>query len=136
MTIAFPCAPPLGAIEYVSSRVMPNLSSLSVRRSVRTGIAILAVALILVPTIKRAQQHVERRDATRLSIRHSWIGVAPPTKATVAPQQIVTLPLRVSRPELARLVTRDRLVVEPAPHPVLDFSPDPLRGPPALLLRS
>jgi hypothetical protein len=112
---------------------MPNLSTQSVRRSVLAGISILAVALILVPTIKRAQQHVEHRDATRLSIKHSWIGVAPPTKASIAPQPIVTLPALAAELEPPRVVRRRPVVVEAVARPVVDFSPDPLRGPPSIL---
>jgi len=99
----------------------------------RVGLVTLAFALVLVPTIRRAQQHVEYRDATRLSIKHSWIGIAPPTKASVPPQQIVMLPAVpvATEPEPARVVKRGAVVVEPAPHPVLDLSPDPLRGPPS-----
>jgi len=112
---------------------MPNLSAKSVRRSVLAGIATLAVALILVPTIKRAQQHVEHRDATRLSIKHSWIGVAPPTKASIAPKPIVTLPALAAELDPPRVVRRHPVVIEAVAHPVLDFSPDPLRGPPSVL---
>jgi len=99
------------------------------------GIAILAVAVVLVPTIKRAQQHVEHRDSTRLSIKHSWIGVAPPTKADVAPQPIVILPALAADVDLARVVRGRPVILEPAPHPVFDFSPDPVRGPPSLSRR-
>jgi len=106
------------------------------RLTARMTIATLAFVLVLVPTIKRAQQHVERRDATRLSIRHSWIGVAPPTKADVAPQPIVILPALAADPEPARIVRSRPVVAEPAPHPVFDFSPDPLRGPPSVQFRS
>jgi hypothetical protein len=109
---------------------MLNVAATSVRRSVRAGIVALAMAVILVPTIKRAQQHVEDRDATRLSIKHSWIGIVPPAKASIAPQQIVTLPPLVATPEPSRVVKRPPVVVEPALHPVLELSPDPLRGPP------
>src|SRR5215467_6269883 len=63
---------------------MSKVSSLFVSRAVRTGLLAVATALVLVPTIARARQHVEHRDATRLSIKHSWIGVAPPTKASIA----------------------------------------------------
>jgi hypothetical protein len=113
---------------------MPDVSALSARRSVRTAITVLAVALILVPAIKRAQQHVEHRDATRLSIKHSWIGLVPPTKATIAPQPIViALPPLVATAEPAKVVKRDHVVVELALHPVFDLSPDPLRGPPSAL---
>lgn len=133
MTAVFSCASPWATVEYVASLVMPTLSTQSARRLVRIGIAILAAAVVLVPTIKRAQQHVEHRDATRLSIKHSWIGVAPPTKADVAPQPIVILPVPAADPEPARVVRGRPVVAEHAPHRVFDFSPDPLRGPPAAL---
>jgi hypothetical protein len=135
MTTWFPCALWRAAIEYVFQHLMPDVSAFSARRSVRTAIAVLAVALILVPTIKRAQQHVERRDATRLSIKHSWIGVVPPTRATIAPQSIdVALPQLVATAEPAQAVKRDHVVVALALHPVLDLSPEPLRGPPSVSL--
>lgn len=130
MTTWFYCAAALAAIQYVLSQVMPNVSSQSVRRFARTGIAVLAVALIFVPTIKRAQQHVEHRDATRLSIRHNWIAVAPPTKAAIAPQPAVVLPMLGFALEPPRVVMPRAVSVEPARHPVFDLRPDPLRGPP------
>lgn len=92
------------------------------------------MALVLVPTVKRAQQHVEHRDATRLSIKHSWIGVAPPSKATIGAQQIVTLPVLAIQSEPTRDAKRLVAVVEPALHLVLHLSPDPLRGPPSARL--
>jgi hypothetical protein len=104
------------------------------RLTARTTIAALAFVLVVVPTLKRAQQHVEHRDATRLSIKHSWIGVAPPTKADVAPQPIVILPALAAKPEPACVVGGRAVDVESAPHPILDFSPDPLRGPPSIFL--
>jgi len=110
---------------------MSRITSMSVRVALRVGIAAVALALVLVPPIKRAQQHVEHRDATRLSIKHSWIGVAPPTKAVVAPQQAIVPPVLGADPEPPRVVVRRADSIEPAPHPVLDLSPDPLRGPPS-----
>lgn len=117
------------ALEYCSA-LMTSVTTLPVRRVLRVGIAAVALALVLVPTIKRAQQHVEHRDATRLSIRHNWIGVAPPTKAVIGPQQIVVTPVLGAEPEPPRVATPRVVLVEPAPHPVLDLPPDPLRGPP------
>jgi hypothetical protein len=131
MTTGFSCTSPWATVEYEHAFVMLTLSTQSARRLVRVVIAILAVAVVLVPTIKRAQQHVEHRDATRLSIKHSWIGVAPPTKAHVAPQPIAILPALAADPEPARVVRGRPVVADPAPHPVFDFSPDPLRGPPS-----
>ena len=103
-------------------------------KATRLFIAAIAIALVLVPTITRAQQHVEHRDATRLSIKHSWIGVAPPTKALVATQQVVVAPAIGADREPPRFVTPRAPSVEPARHPVLDLSPDPLRGPPSVLI--
>jgi hypothetical protein len=103
-------------------------------KATRIFIAAIAIALVLVPTIKRAQQHVEHRDATRLSIKHSWIGVAPPTKAAITSQHVVVLPALGAEPEPPRVAMPRPPSVEPALHPVLDFSPDPLRGPPTVSL--
>jgi hypothetical protein len=102
------------------------------KMSSRLAVLALAAAIVLVPTIARAQQHVERRDATRLSIKHSWVGVAPPTKASVTPQPIVSLPVDAERE--APRVEHDAI---PAPVPtlrsILEQSPDSLRGPPHAL---
>lgn len=94
----------------------------------------LAVALVLVPTMARARQHVEHRDATRLSIKHSWLGVAPPSRATVTAQPIVAVPAIVSLPEPPRVARLAPPAATPSVHPVLAQSLDPLRGPPALRL--
>ena len=67
-------------------------------RSLRLAILTIAAALVLVPTLARAHQQVEHREATRLSIKHSWVGVAPPTKASVAPVAIAVLPVRLKSP--------------------------------------
>src|SRR5215831_19405180 len=67
---------------------MSKVSSLFVGRAVRTGLLALAAALVLVPTIARARQHVEHRDATRLSIKHSWVAAY---QAAVLPPPIVEI---------------------------------------------
>jgi hypothetical protein len=112
---------------------MSKVSSLFVRRAVRLGLLAVATALVLVPTAARARQHVERHDATRLSIKHSWVGVAPPTKASVAPAQVAVLPPPVV--ELGR--SRVAVCVVPAPDPaplvVGLLRLDQLRGPPSRL---
>ena len=94
----------------------------------------MVAALVLVPAIARAHQRVEHRDATRLSIKHNWLGVTPPTKAIVAPQQTAIVASIDPLPELHR--PSQPSVAAPARilHPVPDLSPDPLRGPPALRL--
>jgi|SRR3954468_21847978 hypothetical protein len=101
-------------------------------KATRLFVAAIALALVLVPTITRAQQHVEHRDATRLSIKHSWIGVAPPTKAVVAPLHAIVLPVLTIESEPAHGAKRRPVLIEPALHPVLELSPDPLRGPPSV----
>ena len=126
------CAAQWATIEYRCFQVIHALSSLPLRRLIRTSAMAVAVALVLVPAVARARQHVDQRDATRLSIKHNWIGVAPPTKAIVAPQSIVVIAAVAAAPEphsLSRLA-----VITPAPalHPVLQFSRDPLRGPPSI----
>ncbi len=98
----------------------------------RLGVVALALALVLVPAVARAHQRVDHRDSTRLSIRHSWLGVAPPTKANISPRPIVVALVVVDDPQLSRVSYPAPIAVEPAPNPVLDFSPDPLRGPPSL----
>jgi hypothetical protein len=100
----------------------------------RLGLLALAIALVLVPTIARARQHVEHRDATRLSIKHSWLGVAPPTKAFVAPEHTAVLPVAAPDSEQRELATHSLVVANPAPRPVLHDSRDPLRGPPSASL--
>jgi hypothetical protein len=102
---------------------MPKLSS-------RLAVLALTLAVVLVPAMARARQRVEHRDETRLSIKHSWLGVAPNSKATIAPQQIVVVPAIAAQPE-PRHTPRPVLAPEPALHPVRDLSPDPLRGPPS-----
>ncbi|HXD74663.1 MAG TPA: hypothetical protein VN628_13035 [Vicinamibacterales bacterium] len=97
----------------------------------RLGVLMIAIAVVLVPTIARAHQRVEHRDATRLSVKHSWIGVAPPTKAIVAQQQIVVAAAVAVQPEPRRLFSRTAVAPAPALHRVLDRSSDPLRGPPS-----
>src|SRR5262245_41975465 len=117
-------SPRADVVEYELDRMF---------KATRLAILAIAVALVLVPTIKRAQQHVEHRDATRLSIKHNWIGVAPPTKATLSQQQILTLPAIGAELDPPRVVAARRPApTEPVRHPVLDLSPDPLRGPPSL----
>ena len=101
--------------------------------SSRLAVLALATAIVIVPTIARARQQVEHRDATRLSIKHSWVGVAPPSKASVTPQPIVALPPIAAEREPQRVERRPLSIPPPAVHPVLDQAPDPLRGPPTSL---
>lgn len=96
----------------------------------RFGLFVVAVALVFVPTLVRARQTVEGRDATRLSIKHSWIGVAPPSKASVTLRPVVALPMTAVDPEPPRIVRHAPIAAPPALHPVLAQSLDPLRGPP------
>jgi len=120
-------------VTVPSARVMSKVSSLCLNRSVRVGLLAVAVALVVVPTAARARQHIEHRDATRLSIKHSWVGVAPPTKASVAPAQVAVLPPPVVELGRSRVVARVVPARIPAPH-IVDGQPlDPSRGPPSRL---
>src|SRR5579864_1563470 len=108
---------------------MRRVCSLPLRRAVRIGIAGVAVALVLVPPLARARQRVEHRDATRLSIRHNWIGVAPPSKASVASPRVDLLPPIEVVPEPPRGDRSRAAAAESLRHPVVDLSQDALRGP-------
>jgi hypothetical protein len=112
---------------------MSKVSSLFAGRAVRLGLLAIATALVLVPTAARARQHVERHDATRLSIKHSWLGVAPPTKASVAPAQVAALPPPVFEVDRSRSDARVDPAHDPAPRAVDGQQVDPLRGPPSRL---
>ncbi|HVZ22464.1 MAG TPA: hypothetical protein VG871_15430 [Vicinamibacterales bacterium] len=132
MKAALPCAPAGAALEYACPRVMLTALSPLLARVIRTAVAVVVVALVAVPAIARATQHVDRRDSTRLSIRESWIGVAPPKTATVA------APLAVAPATPHALIHVLRAEAEalpdalaPARHVRWD-GPDPLRGPPAV----
>src|SRR3954469_22266511 len=72
---------------------MTTPRSTPVRRSLRLAVVAIAAVLVLVPTIARARQQVERHDATRLSIKHSWLGVAPQPKGVVAPVIVAIAPV-------------------------------------------
>jgi len=111
--------------------VISKLSSLVPRWRVRAGLAAIAVALVLVPTLARARQQVERRDATRLSIKHSWVGVAPPPKASIAPVQVAVLPPPVVMIDRPRVISRVAIWWSAAPRAVYHDVSDPLRGPPS-----
>jgi hypothetical protein len=112
---------------------MSKVSSLCVARAVRFGLLALAVALVLVPTVARARQQVEHRDATRLSIKHSWLGIAPPTKTSVVPTQVAVLPPPVVEIDRRHVSARVVPPHDPAPSNVDGQRLDPLRGPPSRL---
>jgi hypothetical protein len=112
---------------------MSKVTSLCLNRAVRIGLLAVATALVIVPTVARANQHVERRDSTRLSIRHSWIGVAPPTKAFVAPVEAAVLPPPVVEVDHNRAVSFVSVAWSVAPCALCDNVSDPLRGPPSYL---
>jgi hypothetical protein len=111
---------------------MSTTASLA-RRLFAVAIAVLAAALVLVPTAARARQHVDRKDTTRLSIKHSWLGVAPPTKASAATTPVALVPAPVVRIERSRVVSPVQ-IVQNATIPTFDDTiTDPLRGPPSRL---
>jgi len=99
----------------------------------RAVLIAIAAALVLVPAMARAHQRVELRDATRLSIKHSWLGVAPPTKALIAPVTIAVLPVPAAVPERERLAGAVSAVVLTVFRVVIPH-PEPLRGPPSSAL--
>jgi hypothetical protein len=103
------------------------------RHLIRTAILVLIAALVLVPTAARARQQIERKDATRLSIKHSWLGVAPPTKASIAPAQVAVLPPPVVEIDHGRAVFVVHAGLSAAPYAACDHLSDPLRGPPSFL---
>ena len=103
------------------------------RRLFGAGILVLAAALVLVPTATRARQQVERKDATRLSIKNSWLGVAPPTKASVAPAQVAVLSPPAVEIDPSRAISFVQTAWSAAPRAVCDDPSDPLRGPPSRL---
>jgi hypothetical protein len=110
---------------------MSKVSSLFVGRAVRLGLLAVATALVLVSPLARARQQVEHHDATRLSIKHSWLGVAPPSKASIAPAQVAVLPSPVVEIDRSRLAARVDPAHNAAP-PIVDGQRlDPPRGPPS-----
>ena len=119
------CATEVSGLDYVAT--------LMARLIRRFGAVAIAMVLVLVPTLARAHQRVDHRDETRLSIKQSWIGVSSPTKSIDdVPRRIVgPAVIVVDGPRVMRRHAPN--VVEPAVHPLFDLSPDPRRGPPALL---
>jgi hypothetical protein len=110
---------------------MSQLQPSRFSRSIRLAIFSIAAALIIVPTVARALQHVDVRETTRLSIRHSWLGVAPPTKVSIAPATVAVLPVVPAAPEHGRDCIRARVPIAVCPaFAVVPESSDPLRGPP------
>jgi hypothetical protein len=100
---------------------------------VRVGLLAVATALVIVPTVARARQHVDHHDATRLSIKHSWLGVAPPTKASAATVQIAVLPAPAVWIDRSRVISPIYVVRTAAVRAFDDTITDPLRGPPSPL---
>lgn len=102
-------------------------------RPLRVALLTIAVALVLVPTLARAHQQVEHRDATRLSIKHSWLGVAPPTKASasLAPVAVAVLPVTALNVMPARSIAWQIAPLVVSPPRNVFASSDSLRGPPS-----
>ena len=102
----------------------------------RAFVLVIAAALVIVPTVMRARQHVELRDTTRLSIRLNWQSDAPPQKSLIAPDDgpvAAAAPVAlVQQPHAARVTPRVHAYDEPVLLPPFDNSPDLFRGPPAL----
>lgn len=100
------------------------------------GSLVIAVSLVLVPTVMRARQHLSLHDTTRLSIRLNWQSDAPPRMHLVAintPWDAALIPRVFAIQPPSRLLPRVPAFDEPVVRPFLDNSRDPQRGPPVLL---
>jgi hypothetical protein len=100
------------------------------------GSLVVAVALVLVPTVTRARQHLCLHETTRLSIRLNWQSDAPPRMHLVAGgargHAALVPRVFVIPPPISRFLSRAPAFDEPVVRPLLDNSPDLLRGPPVL----
>jgi hypothetical protein len=101
----------------------------------RSSVFLIIAALVIVPTILRARQHVKLHEATRLSIRLNWQSDAPPHRMVVVPDEestgvAATIPLS-PQPEDARLSPRVHSCSEPIVQAPFDNAPDLFRGPPS-----
>ena len=100
-------------------------------------VPLIVAALILVPTLVRAQQHFDRLPI-RTSIRLNWNGDGSRTRPEAVPQRPqrdLVAPITIVDNPHIRLVTNwVALVDEAAPSAVFISTPDTLRGPPAISL--
>jgi hypothetical protein len=96
---------------------------------------VIIAALVIVPTIMRARQHVELRDSPRLSIRLNWQSDTPPQKSLVTPDDASALAVAtvtvVQQPQAARVRPRVHAYAEPIVQPPFDNAPNLFRGPPS-----
>jgi hypothetical protein len=93
---------------------------------------VVAAALVLVPTVTRAREHLERRETTRLSIRLNWQSDAPPRIVDIAPDEsdhAIRAPYTLPPCPACFITHRHAFEELPGPAPC-DNSPDLLRGPP------
>ena len=103
----------------------------------RLSALLVALSLVVVPTVMRSRQRVEQRDTTRLSIRLNWQSETPPQKDLAVPDRpAVDAPASIAlvQPLLvpgvaARPAARD----ERLPQTPLESAPDVVRGPPSLV---
>ena len=105
-------------------------------RGVRVGVLLVTTALLLVPAIVRARQHLIPRDDIRPSVRLNWIGVTPPKDdlAQRATTDALELPLASrERSEAPCFLARSFALDQPVPNSQRDNSPCVLRGPPTSL---
>jgi len=97
------------------------------------GVLVVVAALVLVPTVMRARQRVERRETTRLSIRLNWQSEAPPRIIDVAPDKASSdtgVLSTLAQPPRVRAAAPAHAFDEPVAQPISGDPPDPLRGPP------
>lgn len=109
--------------------------SFLLRSIVRAVTSLLVTALVAVPTVMRAHQHVELRDTTRLTIRLNWQSDAPPQKHLFGlDAQVQGTPSPVIDLHRPRLRHAGTLTDEPIRHSPFDRVPDTFRGPPSLFV--
>jgi hypothetical protein len=104
-------------------------------RSVRFSVALLVVALLLVPPLVRSVQRIDDSQSAQSLIRLTRGFDAPETKCRIAPPSFDSMidVFVTHAPEIARVVEHAAPGDEPLPAPRFETGPDPLRGPPALL---
>ena len=111
-----------------------SLVSSSIARLVA---ALLTLAVVVVPSVMRARQHVELREGTRLSIRLNWESDAPPQRAlpdAASRDDAAVVDAVVIDPEPRRISRAECLTAEPVPQTPFDNAPDFFRGPPSLFI--
>jgi hypothetical protein len=113
--------------------------SCAARRSLSLSICVIVAALVLVPTLVRALQHLDPYQPISNSVRLNWNGDAPPTKADFVPRlsaHDLTVALVTSEPDCTRVQTarRAHAIDDLLARPPFVRHTDPQRGPPAAIV--